>query len=52
MLSTHYCVQMQKNIRNKQAEFTQVINNEKTKQNPDQHKINNTHQHLQDTENF
>ena len=34
MLATQYCVQMQKNIRNKQDELTQFITIEKTKANP------------------
>ena len=38
---------MQKSIRNKQAELTQFINIEKNKQNPDEIKINQAHQHLQ-----
>ena len=29
ILATHYCVQMQKNIRNKQTELTEIIKNEK-----------------------
>ena len=29
ILATHYCVQMQKNIRNKQTELTEIIQNEK-----------------------
>ena len=43
MLATHYCVM--KNIRNKQEELTQFITTEKTKQNPDQIKINKAQQH-------
>ena len=52
MLATHYCVQMQKNIRNKQTELTQLIKNEKNKPNPNWHKINPAHQHLQDIDNY
>lgn len=52
MLATHYCVQMQKNLRNKQTELNEIIKNEKNKPNLDQHKINKAHQHLQDIENY
>ena len=48
MVATQYCVQMQKNIRNKQDELPQFITTEKTKPNPNQEKIQETHQHLQD----
>ena len=47
ILATHYCVQMQKNIRNKQTELTEIIKNEKNKPNLDQHQINKANQHLQ-----
>ena len=52
MLATQYCVQMQKNIRNKQDELTQFITIEKTKANPNQDKIQEAHQHLQDIDNY
>ena len=52
MLATRYCVQMQKNIRNKQDEQTQFIKIEKTKPNPNQDKIQEAHQHLQDIDNY
>ena len=52
MLATQYCVQMQKNIRNKQEELTQFITIEKTKPNPNQDKIQKAHQHLQDVDNY
>ena len=48
MVATQYCVQMQKNIHNKQDELTQFISIEKTKPIPNQEKI---HQHLQDIVN-
>ena len=43
MLATQYCVQMQKNIRNKQDELTQFIATEKAKPNPNQDKIQEAH---------
>ena len=43
---------MQKNIRNKQDELTQFIATEKTKPNPNQEKTQETHQHLQDIDNY
>ena len=43
---------MQKNIRNKQDELTQFITIEKTKANPNQDKIQEAHQHLQDIDNY
>ena len=52
MLATQYCVQMQKNIRNKPDELTQFIAIEKTKPNPNQDKIQEAHQHLQDIDNY
>ena len=52
MVATQYCAQMQKNIRNKQDELTQFITTEKTKPNPNQEKIQETHQHLQDIDNY
>ena len=52
MLATQYCVQMQKNIRNKQDELTQFITIEKTKPNLNQDKIQEAHQHLQDIDNY
>ena len=52
MLATQYCVQMQKIIRNKQDEPTQFITIEKTKPNPNQGKIQEAHQHLQDIDNY
>ena len=48
MLATHYCVEMQKNIPNKQEELTQFLSSEKMKQNPDQSKTNKAQKHLQD----
>ena len=51
MLATQYCVQIQKNIRNKQDEPAQFITIEKTKPNPNQDKIQ-AHQHLQDIDNY
>ena len=50
--ATHYCVLLQKNIRNKQTKLTQFIKNENIKPNPDQHKINKAHQHFEDIENY
>ena len=52
MLATQYCIQMQKNIRNKQDEITQFIIFEKTRANPNQDKIQEAHQHLQDNNNY
>ena len=52
MLATQYCVQMQKNIRMKQTQLINLINMEKQKANPDQHKITNAHQHLEDIDNY
>ena len=52
MLATQYCVQMQKNIRNKQDELTQFITIEKTKANTNQDKIQEAHQHLQDIDHY
>ena len=52
MLATQYCVQMQKNIRNKQDELTQFITIEKTKPKPNQDKIQEAHQHLPDIGNY
>ena len=52
MLAIQYCVQMQKNIRSKQDELTQFITIEKTKANPNQDKIQEAHQHLQDIDNY
>ena len=46
MVATQYCVQMQKNIRNKQDELPQFITTEKTKPNPNQEKIQETHQDI------
>ena len=43
---------MQKNIRKKQTQLTQFIKKEKYNPNPGQHKINNTHQQLQDINNY
>ena len=43
MLATQYCVQMQKNMRNKQDELTQFIATEKAKPNPNQDKIQEAH---------
>ena len=51
MLATQCCIQMQKNIRNKQDEQTQFITIEKTKPNPNQDKIQEAHQH-QDIDNY
>ena len=39
MLATQYCVQMQKNIRNKQDELTQFIAIEKDLQDIDNYKV-------------
>ena len=52
MLATQYCVKMQKNMRNKWDKLTQFITIEKTKPNPNQDKIQEAHQHLQDTDNY
>ena len=52
MFATQYCVQMQKNIHNKLDELTQFITIEKTKTNPNQDKIQETDQHLQDIANY
>ena len=52
MLATQYCVKMQKNMRNKQDKLTQFITIEKTKPNPNQDKIQEAYQHLQDTDNY
>ena len=52
MLAAQYCVQMQKNIRNKQDELTQFITIEKTKPKPNQGKIQEAHQHLPDIGNY
>ena len=52
MLAIQYCVQMQKNICNKQDERTQFMTIEKSKANPNQDKIQEAHQHLQDTDNY
>ena len=41
-----------KNIRNKQDELTQFITIEKTKPNPNQDKIQEAYQHLQDIDNY
>ena len=46
MLATQYCVQMQKNMRNKRDQLTQFIAIEKTKPNPNQDKIQEAHQYL------
>lgn len=43
---------MQKNTRNKQEELVQLIATETTENKPDQSKINNFHQQLQDIENY
>ena len=52
MLATQCCVQMQKNIRTKQDELTQFVTIEKTKPNSNQDKFQETHQHLQDIDNY
>ena len=52
MLATQYCIQMQKNIRKKQTQLTELIKKEKYNPNPGQHKINNAHQQLQDIDNY
>ena len=52
MLATQCSVQMQKNIRNKQDELTQFVTIEKTKPNSSQDKFQETHQHLQDIDNY
>lgn len=52
MLATHYCVQMQKNVRNKQTQLVDLIKIEKHKPSPNQHKLNNAHQQLQDVDNY
>ena len=52
MLAAQYCVQMQKSIRNKQDELTQFITIEKTKPNPNQDKIQEAYQHLNDIDNY
>ena len=52
MFATLYCVQIQKNIRNKEDELTQFITIDKTKFNPNQDKIQEAQQHLQDIYNY
>ena len=52
MLATHYCFQMQKNMRNEQTKLTDLIKQEKYKSNPDQHKTNNAHQQLMDIDKY
>ena len=52
MLPTHYCVELQKNIRKKQELLTQILKSEKLKPNPNQNQINKIHNHLQDTQNY
>ena len=52
MLATHYCVQLQKNVRNKQTQLIDLIKIEKHKPSPNQHKLNNAHQQLQDVDNY
>ena len=42
----------EKIIRNKQDELTQLITIERTKPNPNQDKIQEAHQHLQDIDNY
>ena len=51
MLATQYCVQIEKNIHNKQDELTQFVTTEKTKPHPNEEKIQEAHQHLQDIDN-
>ena len=52
MFATQYCVQMRNNIHNKLDELTQFITIEKTKANPNQDKIQEADQHLQDIANY
>ena len=52
MPAPQYCVQMQKNIHNNQDQLTQFITIEKTKPKPNQDKIQEAHQHLQDIDNY
>ena len=52
MLATHYCAQLQKNVRNKQTQLIDLIKIEKHKPSPNQHKLNNAHQQLQDVDNY
>ena len=52
MPAAQYCVQMQKNIHNNQDQLTQFITIEKTKPKPNQDKIQEAHQHLQDIDNY
>ena len=52
MLATHYCVELQKNIRKKQELLTQILKSEKLKPNPNQNQINKIHNHLQDIQNY
>ena len=43
---------MQKNVRNKQDKLTQSITTEKNKTNPNQDKIQEAHQHLQNIDKY
>ena len=52
MLAARYCVELQKNIRNKHKQLTQLLKSEKLKPNPDQNQINNIHIYLQDIQNY
>ena len=52
MIATQYCVQMQKNMRNKRDQLTQFLAIEKTKPNPNQDKIQEAHQYLPVTDNY
>ena len=52
MFATQYCVQMRNNTHNKLDELTQFITIEKTKANPNQDKIQEADQHLQDIANY
>ena len=46
------CTNAKKKRSNKQDELTQFITTEKTKPNPNQDKIKEAHQHLQDIGNY
>ena len=54
MLATQHNIvyKCKKNIRNKQDELTQFITIEITKAKPNQDKIQEAHQHLQDIDNY
>ena len=48
----NFVYKCKKNIRNKQDELTQFITIKKIKPNPNQDKIQEAHQHLQDIDNY